>query len=233
MAPLIPVRWLASSLSLLVVLLPAEDVRAQSYSASDSVFSTSDWSLTIVGSSPSKTASASQVLNGFSAGSNARQTSLMPGGNGVDTWAASIYENFYYDPSLHPGSPSVTLAFDSRWIATDHSRVGPAVRQGSSIWFGANPLNSPAWQTYSFTGWTSIAGVSGPDFSSTGARIYFGFYQYNGGISTFESQFANFSVALTAPVVPVPPAFVSVVVSLRLMRCRHRAAGLCLKDREV
>jgi hypothetical protein len=176
----------------------------QTFSASDSTFAPSAWTVTVLGASGSKAGSASQVVDGFATGTNAWLSSLNPGG--IDAWTVSIYENFFYDPSLNPGTPSgVTVSFDSRWTAVNWSRVGPAMRQGSTVWAGYQPLNSSNWTTFSFSGWDAMiagTGLPTPDFSSTAAPIYFGFYQRNGGAVSgvgYQSEFSNFSVSITVP----------------------------------
>jgi len=201
---------------------------AQVFSASDSVFAPASWSVSVLGASVTKAGSASQVVNGFATGSNALLSSINPGG--ADAWTVSIYENFYYDPSLTPGTPSsVTLTFDSRWVTQNFSRVGPAMRQGGAVWAGYQPLNSNSWATYSFSGWVAMVSGTGlplPDFSATAAPIYFGFYQRNGGTVPgvgYQSEFANFSVSVTAPVVPAPMALL-LWVAPAAARTRRRAS---------
>lgn len=188
---------------------------AQSYFASDSVFAPSSWSLTVVGSSASRDGSASQVIDGYALGSNARLTTLSPGGSGIDAWNVNIYESFSYTPSSLESEPSVTISFDSRWVALNGSRIGPAMRQGSTIWAGSHPVNTTSWTTYVFTGWSSLlqgTSLPMPDLSPGAAPIYFGFYQRNGGNGTgFQSEFANFSVAVIATPVPVPSVLISMI----------------------
>jgi hypothetical protein len=210
-----------------VALASATSAVAQTYTATDSVFLPTDWSFSVVGASASKAGSVSQVVNGYAVGSNSRLSNLTPGGYAIDAWAVSIFEAFSYNPSLQPGQPEVTVSFDSRWIALFASRVGVAVRQGGNLWVGYQPFNTTSWQTYSFSGWTSIlAGAVGPlpDFSAGAAPIYFGFYQRNGGdVGGFQSEFANFQVQITAPV-PGPSVLVSLVAmcASTVSRSRHR-----------
>jgi hypothetical protein len=181
--------------------------------------------VTVLGASGSKAGSASQVVNGFATGTNAWLSSLNPGG--VDAWTVSIYENFFYDPSLNPGTPaSVVVSFDSRWISVNPSRVGPAMRQGSTIWAGAQPLNSPSWTTFSFSGWTAMLAGTGlpmPDFSSDADPIYFGLYQRNGGPVSgvgYQSEFANFSVTITVPAPTALAVWATSVIGLKPGRRR-------------
>ena len=196
---------------------------AQTFTATDSVFLPTDWTFSVVGASPSRAGSASQVVNGYAAGSNSRLSSLSPGG--IDGYAVSIFEGFSYNPQSQPGQPSVTVSFDSRWVAVGASRVGVAVRQGGNLWVGYQPINTASWQTYSFFGWSSVlAGSSGllPDFSAGAAPIYFGFYQRNGGGGVgFQSEFANFQVLVTAPV-PGPSVLVSLVAMCSSTAARSR-----------
>ena len=203
----------------------AASVVAQTYSATDSVFLDADWTFSVVGASPSKAGSASQVVNGYAAGSNSRLSSLSPGGLGIDAWAVSIFEGFSYNPSSQPGEPGVTVSFDSRWVALSASRVGVAVRQGGNLWVGFQPINTASWQNYSFSGWSSVlAGASGPlpDFSAGAAPIYFGIYQRNGGNGVgFQSEFANFQVLITAPV-PGPSVLVSLIAMCSSTASRSR-----------
>jgi hypothetical protein len=199
--------------AVIAATLASSTAVAQTYSASDSIFAPSSWSLIVQGSSATRVGSASQVLDGYAAGSNARLTTLSPGG--IDAWNVSIYEGFSYTPTSFESGPDVSISFDSRWVALSGSRVGPAMRQGSTVWAGSHPINTASWTTYTFTGWNSIRAGTGlpmPDLSPGAAPIYFGFYQRNGGGSTgFQSEFASFSVTVTATPVPVPSVFVSLV----------------------
>jgi hypothetical protein len=180
-----------------VTCLAGRLAHAETFSATDSVFAPASWSLSKLGGGSLSTMSASQVVDAYAAGSNARQSNLSPGGLGVDTWAVSILETFSFNPAQNPWTSSISISFDSRWVSGTFSWVGPAIRQGSQFWVGswAYQLNSSNWQTYSFTGW----GASTPDLSSSGLPIYFGFCQLNGGPFDFQSQFANFSVVVTTP----------------------------------
>jgi hypothetical protein len=188
----------------------ASTALAQTYSASDNVFATSNWTLSLKGNNPTHAGSVAQVVDGYAVGSNARLSSVTPNG-AADSWSVSIFENFSYDPSVAPGfSGDITVSFDSRWVIRDFSGVGPAIRQGSNIWAGYhavpgvwNGLNTPTWSNYSFSGWTYLLQATGPmpgpDFSAGAAPIYFGFYQRNGGGGPNGSEFANFSVVITVP----------------------------------
>lgn len=181
----------------------APSALGQTFAASDSAFAAGTWTVSVLGAGESRSGSASQIIDGFATGTNSWLSSLSPGG--PDAWTVSIYENFSYDPSLNPGTPSsVTVTFDSRWV-NQFSRVGPAMRQGTTIWAGSQPLNSSSWTQYSFSGWTAMLNGTAlplPDFSATAAPIYFGFYQRNGGTVGgvgYQSEFANFSVTVTVP----------------------------------
>jgi hypothetical protein len=202
---------------------------AQTYSASDSVFSPTSWTASVVGDSATRAGSASQVVDGYAAGSNAWQSSLSPGGTGLNAWVVSIFEGFAYSPTSTEAAPDVSISFDSRWVSVTASRVGPAMRQGSTIWAGSHPLNNSSWSTYSFLGWTSIlAGtdLGMPDLSPGAAPIYFGFYQRNGGpLTGIQSEFANFSVTVTATPVPAPPMLLSIVALSRIAGSRFAGPG--------
>lgn len=186
----------------------ASTALAQTYSASDSVFAPATWTLSLQGNNPAQTGSALLVNDGYAVGSNARLGTLNPNGN-ADSWAINIFEGFSYDPSSAPGfQGAVTLSFDSRWVSVSFSRVGPALRQGSTVWAGyhatggAGGLNTTAWSTFTYSGWSVLtdgAGLPGPDFSAGAAPIYFGYYQRNGGSALRTSEFANFSVTVTVP----------------------------------
>jgi hypothetical protein len=220
--------WIAAAVVTVASAVATSAEGQQTFSASDSVFAPGTWTVSVLGASGSKSGSASQVVNGFTAGTNAWLSTINPGGS--DAWTVSIYENFYYDPSLNPGTPSsVTVSFDSRWVTQNYSRVGPAMRQGTTVWAGAQPLNSATWTNYVFTGWSAMLAGTGlplPDFSATAAPIYFGFYQRNGGSVPgigYQSEFANFSVAVT---VPAPPVLIAWGVSVMgLSAGRRRPAS--------
>jgi hypothetical protein len=217
----------ASTSAVIVVALVSSTALAQTYSASDSVFAPSSWTQTVEGSSSTRNGSVSQVLDGYALGSNARLTTLSPGG--TNAWNVSIYEGFSYTPTSLESEPNVTISFDSRWVAVDGSRVGPAMRQGSTVWAGFHPINTASWTRYTFTGWSSFLPgtiLPLPDLSPGAAPIYFGFYQRNGGNGTgFQSEFANFSVTVTATPVPVPSVLVSLVALTSVAGPRSRGHG--------
>jgi hypothetical protein len=198
---------------------------AFSGSASDSIFSPSSWSVSVRGTSANFSGGASQVMDGFSQGSNAWLSTLSPRGNAMPAWTVSIFEDFSYDPSVGGGVPDVQISFDSRWVTVAQSRVGPAVRQGTTIWAGWHGWNTSSWLSYQFSGWDSIlAGTTGvtPDFSAGAAPIYFGFYQLNtGSLDNINTEFANFSVSVA---VPAPAAMLSILgmVSARILPTRNR-----------
>jgi len=214
---------------LLALAMPVvtSTAHAQTYSGSDSVFAPRSWTVTVKGNNPTQSGSATQDVGGYGAGVNAWTSTVNPGGPD-DTWTVSIFEGFSYNPSSAPGTPGgVTLSFDSRWITRAFSGVGPALRQGSTVWAGyqTSPnVNSSTWTTYSYSGWsTLLAGTSSmpaPDFSAGAAPIYFGFFQRNGGGGPNQSQFANFSVAVT---VPSPAALSSAMVATLMSGRRRRS----------
>ena len=185
---------------------------AQTFSGSDSVFAPGTWSVSVKGTNPAQTGSGEQTVNGYAPGVNAWTSSVSPNGT-ADTWTISIFEGFAYNPSANPGEPaSVTVSFDSRWITTAFSRVGPAMRQGSTVWAGYHDLNSTTWATYSYSGWSTLingASALGPDFSAGAAPIFFGFYQRNGNGGLKQSEFANFAVSVVVP----SPAAVSILLA--------------------
>ena len=209
----------------------ASTALAQTYSASDSIFAPATWTLSLKGTNPAQTASAFQVNDGYATGSNARLGTLNPNGS-ADSWAISIFEGFSYDPSSAPGfQGAVTLSFDSRWVSGSFSRVGPALRQGSTVWAGyhatggAGGLNTTAWSTFTYSGWSVLiagTGLPGPDFSAGAAPIYFGYYQRNGGSALRTSEFANFSVTVTVPAPGALP-MIGAIIAGRLGRRRGRA----------
>lgn len=207
----------------------AVSAQAQTYSASDSVFAPGTWTWSQTGTNPASTGSATQAIDGFAAGVNAWTSTTTPNGS-ENTWTVSIFEGFSYDPSTASGPPAgVVVSFDSRWITNKLSGIGPALRQGSNIWAGIQPVgptrhNTASWASYSYSGWDAMLAGSPStatlDFSAGAAPIFFGFYQRNAGTGPNQSQFANFSVIVT---VPAPAALALVGIAMPLTRRRTRS----------
>jgi hypothetical protein len=219
-----PARRNARSLAVVLAALPlalAPYALAQTFSATDSVFAPAAWTLTVKGNNAAQVGTVDQVADGYTFGSNARISTVNPNGP-RDSWSVSIFESFSYDPSVAPGfMGDVTVSFDSRWVLTALSGIGPAIRQGSNIWAGYqgvaggwNGLNTTAWTNYSFSGWTNLlqgtGSMPGPDFSAGAAPIFFGFYQRNGGGGPNGSEFASFAVTVTVPA----PGAISMIAAI-------------------
>lgn len=214
----------------LVAASVACSAHAQTFSGSDSAFAPTSWTVALKGTNPSQSGSASQTVDGYSTSVNAWTSTVNPGGP-ADAWTVSIFEGFSYDPSLGFGQPiGVTVSFDSRWITRAFSGIGPALRQGSTIWAGYQPTgqsshNTTSWASYSYSGWDTLlnrtAPMPAPDFSAGAAPIFFGFFQRNGGGGPNQSQFANFSVVVTVPA-PAVLALAGIAAPLARRRIRSR-----------
>ena len=163
---------------------------AASVVISDGTFNDANWTLVQRPYGPGGgSGSGTQVLTG-GAGDNgpARQTSNSAGPSNSGSYNASIYTAFTYNPAASGPLTALSISIDARFI-NGLSAIGSVVEQSGLIWMAGNAINTPSWQTYTFTpvagDWFLInpsGGVSGPgpDFSAAGAPMRFGFFTANG-----------------------------------------------------
>lgn len=199
---------------------------------SDGTFLDSNWTMVSRAYGPNGGGgSGVRVLTG-GAGDNgaARLTSNSVGANNSGSYNASIYTAFTYNPSVSGPLTNLSISIDARYVS-GLSAVGAVVEQGGLVWFAGYTINTPNWQTYAFA---PVAGDwfvmnpsggelgPGPDFSSTGAPMRFGFYTANGsgpGGNPYTNQ--GFNDNFVVSFVPTPGA--AVVLGLGgLMAMRRR-----------
>lgn len=187
---MVPHSRRAASVSLaLIGLAVAAQPAGASIVISDGTFNDADWILVPRPFGPGGgSGSAMQVLTG-GAGDNgpARQTSNTAGPNNSGSYNASIYTAYAYNPSVTGPITGLTISIDAHYI-NGLSAVGAVVEQAGLVWMIGYGINSPSWQTYTFTqasgDWFLInpGGLvtgPGPDFSATGGSMRFGFYTAN------------------------------------------------------
>jgi MYXO-CTERM domain-containing protein len=197
--------------------------RAQ-VSVVDQNFANSDWTLIARPYGPNGGGgSGAQVLTGGTgpgAGSAARQITNQAGSGGSGSYNASIYTALVYDPAVSGPLTNLAISIDARY-ASGLSAIGGAVEQGGLVWFFDYQINTPGWQTFSFTsavtGWYQINGGgtllgAGPDFSAGGAPMRFGFFTANGSSSggfgyANTGLYDNFALSF----VPAPGAAAAMV----------------------
>lgn len=217
---------LAAAASAVVLALPA----LGQVTISDGTFSDPAWIIETVGTGSVSGAQVSgglpgtarQVDNMLGAGSGA----LIRGLHRYGTTQATTYE------PLSQGAIT-SLQFSLNYLPlsgpTGGQGVAIALKQGQTIYF-SSPIavgNGSTWMTYagevtaaSFQRMDGQAGA--PNFSSTGARIRFGFMTYNsasgaGTAFTTSAMYDNFSVT----VVP-GPASAGMLGALGLFASRRR-----------
>lgn len=199
----------------------------------DGTFADSDWTLV---SRPYGTGggsgSAMQVLSG-GAGNNgeARQTTNAAGPDSFSgAYNASIYTAFTYDPAAGGPLTGLSISIDARYT-TGSSALGAVVEQNGLIWMAGYAINTPVWQTYTFTpgagDWFLIdpsGSVSGPgpDFSAAGSPMRFGFYTGNGtGLTGIPYANSGLNDNFVVSFIPAPGA--AAVLGLgRLLAARRR-----------
>jgi hypothetical protein len=183
----------------------------------DGTFLDSNWTMIVRPYGPNGgTGSGSQVLVG-GAGDNgpARETTNHAGANLSGSYNASIYTAFTYNPAVGGPLTDLSISFDSRYV-TGLSAIGIAVEQAGLVWMSGGAINTPNWQTYTFTpgpgSWFLInpsGGVAGPgpDFSAAGAPMRFGYYTGNGtGAGSFPYAHTGLTDNFTVRFVPAPGA---------------------------
>jgi hypothetical protein len=157
---------------------------------SDGTFLDSNWTMVSRGYGPGGGSGTGEQLLAGGAGDNgpARQTSNFAGANNSGSYNASIYTAFSYNPAASGPLTNLSISIDARSL-NGLSSMGAVVEQSGLIWFAGYVLNTPNWQTYTFT---PVAGDwflmnpsggelgPGPDFSVAGAPMRFGFYTANG-----------------------------------------------------
>lgn len=182
---------------------------------SDGTFANSHWTLVARPYGPGGgSGSGQQVLSG-GAGDNgaARRTSNQAGNGNSGSYNASIYTAMTYTPSVSGALTGLSIAFDSRYI-DGLSAIGAVVEQSGLTWMWGYEINTPGWQRWTFTptssDWFLInpSGAqlgAGPDFSSSGGPMRFGYYTANGATNsgyTHSGLTDNFTVSF----VPAPSA---------------------------
>lgn len=200
---------------------------------SDGAFNDANWTLVARPYGPGGgSGSATRVLTG-GAGDNgpARQTSNSAGPNNSGSYNASIYTAFTYNPAASGPLTALSISIDARFI-NGLSAIGAVVEQSGLIWMAGNAVNTPSWQTYTFTpvagDWFLInpsGGVSGPgpDFSAAGAPMRFGFFTAN-GTSAGGNPYTNVGLNdnFVVSFIPAPSAAVLLALSGLIAARRNR-----------
>ncbi len=200
---------------------------------SDGTFADSDWTLISRPYGPGGgTGSAQQVLTG-GAGDNgpARLTTNTAGSNASGSYNASIYTAFTYNPAVGGPLSGLSISIDAIYI-DGLSAIGAVVEQDGVIYLTGNAINTPSWQTYTFTpgagDWFLItpdggAVTPGPDFSAAGAPMRFGFFTGNGTSSggvTYTNRGLNDNFAVSFVPTPTTAALLGLTTLLAARRRR-------------
>ncbi|ACB50697.1 hypothetical protein cce_1347 [Crocosphaera subtropica ATCC 51142] len=206
-------------------------VQAATFNYFDGTFNDADWTRTIryfAGPSGSVSETATQSLTGGNP--DEFRTMTQSWGNGTNARVYNFHSNAIYDPATQGAIASIDYSADVIGISANvGGEFGDefAIQQDGRIFRAANigiPDVSP-WQTRSVPGLTvtdfiAFDGGSGPNFSSTGSPIQFGYgrgYSFNGGFAaSITSGIDNWSVTVrnvvpSTPSVPEPSSIIGLL----------------------
>lgn len=208
---------------------------------SDGTFSDSSWILVPRTYGPNGgSGSGSQVLVGGAGDDGpARFTANSAGPSSSGSYNASIYTGFTYSPAASGSLTDLSISIDARYM-NGLSALGAVVEQGGLIWMIGYAINTPTWQTYSFTpasdDWFLINPNGselgpGPDLSTSGGPMRFGFYTAN-GTSAGGASYTNSGLNDNFVVSFVPaPAGAAMLCCGGLLGARRRRDGSASRGR--
>ena len=223
---------LASSM-FAVTTLAMNPVQAATFNYFDGTFNDADWTRRIhfnVGPVGSFSETATQSLREGNPEAFRRMTQSW--GNGTSALVYHFNNNAIYDPATQGEIEFIDYSADVRWIAANVGGVfanGFAIEQDGRLFASANKAVAEVfpWQTKSFPGLTVADFVAvdrgpGPDFSSTGTPIKFGYdqgYRFDGLFTaSLTSGIDNWSVTVNtvpppnpSPSVPEPSSIIGLL----------------------
>jgi len=196
---------------------------------SDGTFDPADWSVTVVSSVGGATETVGSSESGGNPGDYRTMSHQLPPFSSIAV--VHIYEAFSYDPGALGTLSSIDYSEDQiqTVVPFPGAAVGAtfAIRQDGEFFVtGDGTFTTTTWAGWTPTQWNESS-FANPDFSETGAPIFFGYLRSNsnesGGGITNEHGIDNWSVELMP--VPEPAHALLLMAGALVLAGAHRARG--------
>jgi hypothetical protein len=207
--------------TLLLVLLGGSPASGQTFS--DDSFDPGDWTLQVVGAG---TVDAVQQLAGGNPDAFREVTNRPTPAMGENVQGWHLHTGFVYDPSAAGALESVGWSIDFQNLTTGQAAALALEQDGvlmQADFFITTP-DRPGWFTHDASG--VLAGdfsAGGPDFSSSGGPIAFGFLTSNTfdpAAGDIDNDVAYDNLAITLVPVPEPTAIALLAVAAAVLGAR-------------